>query len=614
MELILAMRWADTGAAAGTEAAEAAEAGRALEAEYLVKWEGLAHVHCEWLAERELEALSPRKLRNYVEKVGRAPADASDKRNWLPQRCVARREAVTGDEEVLVKWDGAGTGLPYDLATWERAYSPALLTEDGRALMAALQAREAAARTRASPAERAAAAAARAPAQPTLVKAHPPWLAGGDPGESGTGPRLMPHQIESLNFLRSSYHRRANVILADEMGLGKTVSALAYMRALEAEYHAPRPCLAVVPLSTLANWAAEARVWAPQSNVLVLHGNRGARQVVRDHELHLPVARKGEKAIPKVGIVLTTYEMVIGDLPLFRSVAWESLVLDEGHRLKGGPASRGFDSLAQLDVAHRVLLTGTPVQNNLEELFNLLHFLRPDLFPSFAAFTAEVNARAGGEGGKMAALIALAQPHMLRRVKKDVLAKLPPRREVHVPVELSPLQTEWYRAMLTRNYELLAGTGAGAAGAVAARATKLHNMVMQLRKVANHPYLIDGTEPAEGAADAAATAMLRVAASGKLALLDAMLTQLRQRGHRVLVFSQMVRMLDVLEDFCRDRFGTDAYERVDGGVLAGARQAAIARFNEPDSSRFVFLLSTRACGLGINLASADTVVIFDSGT
>ena len=388
------------------------------------------------------------------------------------------------------------------------------------------------------------------------------------------------------------------------------------MRALEAEYHAARPSLVVVPLSTLANWAAEARVWAPGSNVIVLHGNRGARQVVRDHELFLPLAgggRKGERPVPKVGIVLTTYEMVIGDLPLFRSMAWEALVLDEGHRLKGGPTSRGFDALAQLDVAHRVLLTGTPVQNNLEELFNLLHFLRPDLFPSFAAFTAEVTSRAaGGDGGKMAALIAVAQPHMLRRVKRDVLAKLPPRREVHVPVELSPLQTEWYRAMLTRNYELLAGTGSGA-GAAAARATKLHNMVMQLRKVANHPYLIDGTEPGEGLTDAAATARLRVAASGKLALLDAMLTQLRARGHRVLVFSQMVRMLDVLEDFCRDRFGQEAFERVDGGVLAGARQAAIARFNEPDSSRFIFLLSTRACGLGINLASADTVVIFDSG-
>jgi SNF2 family DNA or RNA helicase len=385
------------------------------------------------------------------------------------------------------------------------------------------------------------------------------------------------------------------------------------MRALEAEYRAARPSLVVVPLSTLANWAAEARVWVPGSNVIVLHGNRAARQVVREHELFLPSAsgRKGERAVPKVGMVLTTYEMVIGDLPLFRSMAWEALVLDEGHRLKGGPTSRGFDALAQLDVAHRVLLTGTPVQNNLEELFNLLHFLRPDLFPSFAAFTAEVASRAGGEGGKMAALIAVAQPHMLRRVKRDVLAKLPPRREVHVPVELSPLQTEWYRAMLTRNYELLAGTGSGA-GAAAARATKLHNMVMQLRKVANHPYLIDGTEPA-GLTDAAATARLRVAASGKLALLDAMLTQLRARGHRVLVFSQMVRMLDVLEDFCRDRFGQDAFERVDGGVLAGARQAAIARFNEPDSSRFIFLLSTRACGLGINLASADTVVIFDSG-
>ena len=151
--------------------------------------------------------------------------------------------------------------------------------------------------------------------------------------------------------------------------LGKTVSALAYMRALEAEYHAARPCLAVVPLSTLANWAAEARVWAPQSNVIVLHGNRDARAIVRDHELRLPPGpRKGERGVPKAGIVLTTYEMVIGDLPLFRSIAWETLVLDEGHRLKGGPASRGFDALAQLDVAHRVLLTGTPVQNNLVRL------------------------------------------------------------------------------------------------------------------------------------------------------------------------------------------------------------------------------------------------------
>ena len=226
MELILGMRWAPEDEADGDDDDDAGVSAGALAAEYLVKWEGLAHVHCEWLSEAELETLSPRKLRNYVEKVGRRPANASDARNWVPQRCVARRGAGTMDEEVLVKWDGAGTGLAYDLATWERADSAALTTDEGRALLQQLAAREAAARQRASPAERAASAAARAAAQPTLIRAHPPWLAGGDPGEGGAGPRLMPHQLEALNFLRSAYHRHANVILADEMGLGKVRSHL----------------------------------------------------------------------------------------------------------------------------------------------------------------------------------------------------------------------------------------------------------------------------------------------------------------------------------------------------------------------------------------------------
>ena len=401
------------------------------------------------------------------------------------------------------------------------------------------------------------------------------------------------------------------------------MSALAYMRSLQAEYHSQRPCLAVVPLSTLANWAAEARVWAPTSNVVVLHGPRAAREVISKYELWLDAPAKAHtKKVIKADIVLTTYEMVIADPAVFRAVAWEGLVLDEGHRLKAGPSSRGFESLASLNVRHKVLLTGTPVQNNLEELFNLLHFLSPVTFPSFEAFTTSVADKAAAEpvaqgdatGGRAAALLALAAPHMLRRVKKDVLTKLPPRRELHVPVDLSPLQAEWYRAMLTKNYALLAGRDR------ASKATQLHNIVVQLRKVSNHPYLIHDTEPlpeptppgGDPDAESSRIAALRVLASGKLTLLDAMLPMLRERGHRVLVFSQMVRMLDVLEDYARSRFGTEAYERVDGGVLAAQRQAAISRFNAPDSSCFLFLLSTRACGLGINLATADTVIIFDS--
>lgn len=303
--------------------------------------------------------------------------------------------------------------------------------------------------------------------------------------------------------------------------------------------------------------------------------------------------------------MLTTYEMVIQDTAAFRGVQWEAMVLDEGHRLKAGPHSRGFEALEQLDVRHRVLLTGTPLQNNLEELFHLLHFLRRDLFPSFEAFQQRVSGAGTDSATQVANLKSAVAPHMFRRVKKDVLDNIPPRRELHVPVELSPLQCEYYRAMLTKNYTLLAGNAAKAA-----RGTRLHNMVVQLRKVANHPYLIEGTEPHQGVPEKLEA--LRVAASGKLQLLDQLLVKLRERGHRVLIFSQMRKMLDVLEDYTRSKFGQESYERVDGAVLAAARQGAILRFNAKDSPRWIFLLSTRACGLGINLATADTVVIFDS--
>ena len=214
------------------------------------------------------------------------------------------------------------------------------------------------------------------------------------------------------------------------------------------------------------------------ATVVVFHGTKLARSMLKEFELWTLGA--GGRRLPKAGIVLTTYETVIHDTATFRSVDWEALVLDEGHRLKAGPASRGFETLETLACRHRVLLTGTPLQNNLEELFHLLHFLVPDKFPSFEAFQAQVAATGAAGGDKSAQVAALkdtVQPHMLRRVKKDVLQNMPPRKEIHVPVELTPLQSEYYRALLTRNYELLAGNAARAA-----RATRLHNLVVQLRK------------------------------------------------------------------------------------------------------------------------------------
>ena len=692
VEHVLAMRWA-------TDLGQAPPTGWLLDrpVEFLVKYVNRAHVHSEWLTEHAALSLACRKVTNAVNKAERRPFNIADPRNWEPQRVVAHRKGVDGRDEYLIKWDGIGIGLGYELATWEAIHGqdgvphPLAQHTGLKALIQAMQEREYEAVNRASHRQRGE-RHSRAGAFAALT-AQPDWLPGGPPAAEGVAlPQLMPHQLEALNFLRSAYLQEHGVILADDMGLGKTISALAYLRSLRAEFKAERPSLVVAPLCTLPNWATEAKGWAPTTNVVIVHGTPAARQVITDYELWQNVGNS-RKRVSKPDIVLTNYETVQNDQALFRSIEWESLVLDEGHRVKAGPKAKVFDALTALKCRHKVLLTGTPVQNSLEELFHLLHFLNPATFPSFDAFTASVDATAAAqavEGGveahaagvgitpaaRAAALISVAAPHMLRRLKRDVLTNLPPRREVHVPVDLTPVQTQWYRKLLMRNHNVLAGRN----GNKTVQAQGLRNVVMELRKVCNHPCLVDpvndlswsingGDDAAaqhfnspmlgsdgfgaahnlgsptvnpsssndttssgghhamppflygtpspphvEAAASGVRSARLAalVASCGKLALLDVMLPALQQRGHRVLIFSQFQKTLDVLEEYVRLRFGRTTYERVDGTMQVGLRQAAIGRFNAEGSSRFVFLLSTRACGLGINLATADTVIIYDS--
>jgi chromodomain-helicase-DNA-binding protein 4 len=196
----------------------------------------------------------------------------SDKNNWNPQRLVARRDGPKG-EEFLVKWDSEGAGLTYDQCTWESGVEGLLAEEQHAELRTSLLDREAAARERATPLRMQQAARLRTGPLQRLTE-QPAWLAPQREGAEGPRPQLMPHQLEAVNWLRKCYHTNQNVILADEMGLGKTVTALSYIRAVEAEFLSGRPSIAVVPLSTLANWASEARLWVPTSNVVIMHGNR----------------------------------------------------------------------------------------------------------------------------------------------------------------------------------------------------------------------------------------------------------------------------------------------------------------------------------------------------
>lgn len=203
---------------------------------------------------------------------------------------------------------------------------------------------------------------------------------------------------------------------------------------------------------------------------------------------------------------------------------------------------------------------------------------------------------------QIAKLHKMLGPHLLRRLKADVMKALPPKSEIIVRVDLTPLQKQFYRAILTRNFEVLNR------GNARTSQVSLLNIVAELKKCANHPYLFEGVEPPTKTPQEAME--LLIDASGKMQLIDKLLTKLHQQGHRVLIFSQMTRVLDILEDYMLNR--QYKYTRIDGSVTGEDRQTRIDRFNHPDSELFVFLLSTRAGGLGINLATADTVIIYDS--
>lgn len=556
--------------------------------EFLVKWVGQSHIHNSWVSESRLKVLAKRKLENYKAKYGSSLSSIYKEQWSQPQRIIALRSSKDGTGKALVKW----CGLHYDECTWERLDEP--IIQKSAHLISQFKKFECQTFNE-DPSEYDAPRTKADHQQSEVVTL-------GEQPEELKGGSLFPHQLEALNWLRKCWHKSKNVILADEMGLGKTVSACAFISSLYFEFKVRMPCLVLVPLSTMPNWLAEFTLWAPHLNVVEYHGSAKSRSIIRQYEWHASNQDEiPKKTLPyKFNVLLTTYEMVLADTSHLRVVPWEVLVVDEGHRLKNSE-SKLFSLLNTCSFQHRVLLTGTPLQNNIGEMYNLLNFLQPVSFSSLSSFEERFNDLTTAE--KVEELKKLVAPHMLRRLKKDAMQNIPPKTERIVPVELSSIQAEYYRAMLTKNYQILRNLGKGVAQ------KSMLNIVMQLRKVCNHPYLIQGTEPDSGTVEFLQE--MRIKASAKLSLLHSMLKVLKKEGHRVLIFSQMTKLLDILEDYLTVEFGSKTFERVDGKVSVADRQAAIARFNQ-DKTRFVFLLSTRSCGLGINLATADTVIIYDS--
>ncbi|XP_038068457.1 chromodomain-helicase-DNA-binding protein 1-like isoform X2 [Patiria miniata] len=568
------------------------------ETHYLIKWKNWAHIHNTWESETSLKEQKVRgmkKLENYIQREKEiqewkkmvTPEDIEYfecqyemtlqlfEQCQLVERVIAQTVSNhSGQTDYLCKWQG----LPYSDCTWE----------DGELISRNFQSciDEFLRRNKSQKIPSKSAKVLRQRPRFVALKKQPSYV--------GTEElELRDYQLDGLNWLAHSWCKKNSVILADEMGLGKTIQVITFLSYLYNAHQLYGPFLIVVPLSTMTSWQREFAAWDPNMNVVVYIGDLNSRNMIREQEW----CHNSNRNRLKFNTILTTYEILLKDKSFLGSVPWAVLVVDEAHRLKNDD-SLLYKTLKNFDTNHRLLITGTPLQNSLKELWSLLHFIMPETFPHWERFEAEFSC---ADKNGYANLHRELEPFLLRRVKKDVEKSLPAKVEQILRVEMSTTQKQYYKWILTRNFRALTK---GVKGST----TSFVNIVMELKKCCNHPHLVKRPGDGEEADDEQYQQAVKM--SGKLVLLDKLLFRLHERGHRVLIFSQMVRMLDILADYLR--YKHFPFQRLDGSIQGELRKQALDHFNAEGSQDFCFLLSTRAGGLGLNLATADTVIIFDS--
>ncbi|WVQ64621.1 uncharacterized protein L199_002788 [Kwoniella botswanensis] len=532
-----------------------------------------------------------------------------------------------------------------------------------------------------------------------------------------TGAKLRDYQLAGVQWMISLYENGLNGILADEMGLGKTLQTISFLAHLRSK-GTWGPFLIVCPLSVLNNWCSEFEKFTPSVPVLMYHGTPEYRAELRKTRLQPPSAagvgglksgkrgRKSTGSALKPGqndtssfpIVITTFEICMRDKQFLSGLLWKFIVVDEGHRLKNLDCKL-IRELKSYTSANRMILTGTPLHNNLAELWSLLNFILPDIFDDLDSFQQwfnfdEMNNGSTTEGllnksSVVASLHAILKPFLLRRLKVDVEKELPPKKEYLLYAPLTQQQKDIYQAIASGSIrqflidkksggndeenaeveeqpqpeaEAISEASNGRASRKKERVNykieendskfirdlengvkvdepsgvkeksaaeigrdwalqqakksvnnmRLQNLVMQLRKISSHPFLFDW--PIDSKTNEYVVDQELVNASGKMLLLNRLLGELFARGHKVLLFSQFTTMLDVIEDWATLHKGYKVC-RIDGSTSQESRREQMHDFNNggdgPDACK-LFLLSTRAGGLGVNLVAADTVIFFDN--
>ncbi|XP_044158633.1 SWI/SNF-related matrix-associated actin-dependent regulator of chromatin subfamily A containing DEAD/H box 1 isoform X1 [Bufo gargarizans] len=452
---------------------------------------------------------------------------------------------------------------------------------------------------------------------------------------------LKPYQKIGLNWLALLHKHKVNGILADEMGLGKTVQAIAFLAHLYMNGD-NGPHLVVVPASTLDNWVREFNHWCPDLNILLYYGSQDERRHLRYDILN---------KIVEFNVIVTTYNCAISsaeDRGLFRRLKLNYAVFDEGHMLKNMSSIR-YQHLMTLNAKNRLLLTGTPVQNNLLELMSLLNFVMPHMFSSstselkrmFSSKAKSTDEQSTFEKDRIAHAKLIMKPFILKRVKTEVLKQLPPKKDHIKFCQMSKKQQHLYDSLMAKLKRSIEGPE---------KTSELCNVMMHLRKMANHPLLHRQYYTAEKLRSMSKLMLKEpthceanpdlifedmevmtdfelhrlcsefcslsqyklekelILDSGKFEVLDQLLSDVKKQGSRVVLFSQFTMMLDILEVFLKHH--QHRYIRLDGKTQISERIHLIDQFNT-DMDIFIFLLSTKAGGLGINLTSANVVILHD---